>query len=972
MAPGAVLLCAPLARPVDSGLVSPSAAGAREGLLPRNSSSGSRRRGSDASESTAVSAKSQPSAVIAGVLVEFPPGRFARRRRRRFLLRGPHLEARGLDQSTNSEPQDVYNLSLAQMGKREGLQFSIVGPHLPSNTLELAAPDEHTLYRWHAALSRQLQLPCCAGAVYAVRKHEAISDRCRDHCDGVAVPRRTSGKLAGTLDTAHELDESAGSSAAPPPAAKTPRGAARRSAGSRSVECTFCGFVYSDHDVCPMCGEARPEGSWSDPEDAEPAPTPSNGRGGSPRGAVAEDGVVVVHKQPDEAMGIAWEEHTRVAWVVGGSPAERAGVDRYVGCHVTHVNSQPVSRLRHIKRQSDGCSQVHLRFEEAQKGREATIDRMTDLTGCWDDASELPPRPAETPPSAAAAPPPAPPPAPDTPGAAAGCLVVPHLAEAPGETAFTTAKGGTVVVRPPADGCGGLRVYYKGEPDPVCKTATAEVDRGRIELFLGPRFEAAPFRLPPETAPRILAQVRAMATAHGVECDIPDTIPLTCRSPGTFSSSQLSSADAPPNCTPGGTYLCPSLMGTAAADSTRSSAGPTDSAGAGPPRPPRPPADQPQPWGTPPAQQSAFGRDCSPAESEGPLTVSAESERSPNQLTPSPDGSPDTGVAALHGPVGGSLYHAPVAASGAGRAAPLGAAPGCHGALLSPAGSANNAPPILTLAKHPRAAGDSGSHGIQSGSPGLLSCVAPLNLSIDGSTQAEDEARMKVMGLNSGEMLRAIREAGGVDEWKKLGWPRRWAIHQEAAAAADEPALRFADDAPVRVRHGPKWEGSTRSTAGEALADPTECVLSEDVLGQRVCRNPRDWEYGDQDGGEGMLGTVVLVGKEEVTVRWDAGRSHIYRWGFGGKWDVVIVDEKTATAGVPITTREQELQRSLEDAQRRAEELERRCDARSDFAATLIQERDEERRRAEEAELKAQEARRKVRELQLADDVMVM
>lgn len=63
--------------------------------------------------------------------------------------------------------------------------------------------------------------------------------------------------------------------------------------------------------------------------------------------------------------------------------------------------------------------------------------------------------------------------------------------------------------------------------------------------------------------------------------------------------------------------------------------------------------------------------------------------------------------------------------------------------------------------------------------------------------------------------------------------------------------------------------------------------------GLRVVRGP-DWNWGDQDGGEGCLGTVTERG-EEVTagyaaVVWDNGYRSKYRCGNGGKYDLILYD----------------------------------------------------------------------------------
>ena len=72
-------------------------------------------------------------------------------------------------------------------------------------------------------------------------------------------------------------------------------------------------------------------------------------------------------------------------------------------------------------------------------------------------------------------------------------------------------------------------------------------------------------------------------------------------------------------------------------------------------------------------------------------------------------------------------------------------------------------------------------------------------------------------------------------------------------------------------------------------------------LGLRVVRGP-DWEWGDQDGGEGHVGTVVEVGKPAsdggrvvpVVVQWDCGERSRYRCGVNGKYDLRVLDSAPA------------------------------------------------------------------------------
>ena len=78
----------------------------------------------------------------------------------------------------------------------------------------------------------------------------------------------------------------------------------------------------------------------------------------------------------------------------------------------------------------------------------------------------------------------------------------------------------------------------------------------------------------------------------------------------------------------------------------------------------------------------------------------------------------------------------------------------------------------------------------------------------------------------------------------------------------------------------------------------------EAEVGVRVARGP-DWQWGDQDGGEGCLGTITEVGSQGNAegalplVLWDYGyRSNNYRCGKEGKYDLVVYD--SAPAGEPI------------------------------------------------------------------------
>lgn len=67
-----------------------------------------------------------------------------------------------------------------------------------------------------------------------------------------------------------------------------------------------------------------------------------------------------------------------------------------------------------------------------------------------------------------------------------------------------------------------------------------------------------------------------------------------------------------------------------------------------------------------------------------------------------------------------------------------------------------------------------------------------------------------------------------------------------------------------------------------------------DLLGCRVVRGP-DWKSGDQDGGEGGVGTIVgtdgeELNKQTVLVCWDNGHEGNYRLGLDKNYDLRILN----------------------------------------------------------------------------------
>ena len=65
--------------------------------------------------------------------------------------------------------------------------------------------------------------------------------------------------------------------------------------------------------------------------------------------------------------------------------------------------------------------------------------------------------------------------------------------------------------------------------------------------------------------------------------------------------------------------------------------------------------------------------------------------------------------------------------------------------------------------------------------------------------------------------------------------------------------------------------------------------MVEAALGLRVVRGP-DWEWGDQDGGKGFVGTVAGLEEGGVIVQWDMGQKCRYRCGRDNKFDLRVLD----------------------------------------------------------------------------------
>ena len=67
--------------------------------------------------------------------------------------------------------------------------------------------------------------------------------------------------------------------------------------------------------------------------------------------------------------------------------------------------------------------------------------------------------------------------------------------------------------------------------------------------------------------------------------------------------------------------------------------------------------------------------------------------------------------------------------------------------------------------------------------------------------------------------------------------------------------------------------------------------MVEPSLGLRLVRGP-DWCWGDQDGGEGGVGTLVEVGEggKSALVQWDLGKRTWCRCGKEDKFELRVLD----------------------------------------------------------------------------------
>ncbi|XP_038069488.1 E3 ubiquitin-protein ligase MIB1-like [Patiria miniata] len=124
--------------------------------------------------------------------------------------------------------------------------------------------------------------------------------------------------------------------------------------------------------------------------------------------------------------------------------------------------------------------------------------------------------------------------------------------------------------------------------------------------------------------------------------------------------------------------------------------------------------------------------------------------------------------------------------------------------------------------------------------------------------------------------------------WKCLGCHDFDLCHRCYNEGKHDPGHRFTR---IETNSVPGFEVPCRSGA-------VKCRSIGICVGARVVRGP-DWEWEDQDGGDGKVGTVSQVCSAEgtyrswVSVRWPNGSASQYRRGHKGKVDVQYTERET-------------------------------------------------------------------------------
>ncbi|XP_075882619.1 E3 ubiquitin-protein ligase MIB2 isoform X1 [Nelusetta ayraudi] len=110
----------------------------------------------------------------------------------------------------------------------------------------------------------------------------------------------------------------------------------------------------------------------------------------------------------------------------------------------------------------------------------------------------------------------------------------------------------------------------------------------------------------------------------------------------------------------------------------------------------------------------------------------------------------------------------------------------------------------------------------------------------------------------------------------------------------------------TRASSGPNKLRRRSGSGGDSAARPRPCRSATGPgpsrggsmeVGMRVVRG-LDWKWGNQDDGEGHVGTVVEIGRQgstttpdkTVVVQWDSGTRTNYRTGYQGCYDLLLYD----------------------------------------------------------------------------------
>ena len=82
------------------------------------------------------------------------------------------------------------------------------------------------------------------------------------------------------------------------------------------------------------------------------------------------------------------------------------------------------------------------------------------------------------------------------------------------------------------------------------------------------------------------------------------------------------------------------------------------------------------------------------------------------------------------------------------------------------------------------------------------------------------------------------------------------------------------------------------------------------TIGDRVTRHPKSWTRGNEDGGRGMIGTVMVDHEDpnppggRVEVHWDSGNHGIYPWNKDGSTEIIHVGFTRVTTAVKTVAKE--------------------------------------------------------------------